>query len=69
MYLWINETELPVISTRRPLLGSLKRGFLYFDEVNKKPVGYYWTYKLDEISLEEVATAIFSIFVNDEGRK
>jgi len=27
---------------------------LYFDEVNADPVVYHWTYKLDEISVEEV---------------
>ena len=26
----------------------------YFDEVNADPVVYHWTYKLDEISPEDV---------------
>lgn len=30
-----------------------KRIYLYFDEVNADPVVYHWTYKLDEISVEE----------------
>lgn len=29
------------------------RIYRYFDEVNKKPVVYHWTYKMDEISQEE----------------
>lgn len=34
-----------------------ERIYLYFDEVNKEPVVYHWTYKLDEISLEEAESA------------
>lgn len=30
-----------------------ERIYLYFDEVNADPVVYHWTYKLDEISVEE----------------
>jgi len=30
------------------------RIYLYFDEVNANPVVYHWTYKLDEVSAEEV---------------
>lgn len=33
------------------------RIYLYFDEVNKEPVVYHWTYKLDEISPEEAELA------------
>ena len=33
------------------------RIYLYFDEVNKEPVVYHWTYKLDEISQEEAQAA------------
>ena len=33
------------------------RIYLYFDEVNKEPVVYHWTYKLDEISQEEARAA------------
>ena len=29
------------------------RIYLYFDEVNRDPVVYHWTYKMDEISVEE----------------
>ena len=37
------------------------RIYLYFDEVNKEPVVYHWTYKLDEISQEEAqATGVKS---------
>lgn len=34
-----------------------ERIYLYFDEVNKEPVVYHWTYKLDEISLEKAESA------------
>ena len=34
-----------------------ERIYLYFDEVNKEPVVYHWTYKLDEISLEEAESS------------
>ena len=30
---------------------------LCFEEVNKEPVVYHWTYKLDEISQEEAVSA------------
>jgi transposase len=29
------------------------RIYLYFDEVNREPVVYRWTYKMEEISVEE----------------
>ena len=29
------------------------RIYQYFDEINKEPVVFHWTYKLDEISEEE----------------
>ncbi len=29
------------------------RIYLYFDEVNRDPVVYHWTYKMNEISVEE----------------
>lgn len=31
------------------------RIYKYFDEVNADPVVYHWTYKLDEISPEDVS--------------
>ncbi|MEF2695169.1 MAG: IS630 family transposase, partial [Blautia wexlerae] len=30
------------------------RIYLYFEEVNRDPVVYHWTYRLDEISEEEI---------------
>lgn len=33
------------------------RIYLYFDEVNREPVVYHWTYKLDEISQDEAISA------------
>ena len=29
------------------------RIYLYFDEINRKAVVYRWTYKIEEISVEE----------------
>ena len=31
-----------------------ERIYQYFDEINKEPVVFHWTYKLDEIWSEEV---------------
>ncbi len=28
-----------------------RRIYLYFDEVNREPVVYHWSYKMDEISV------------------
>ena len=33
------------------------RIYLYFEEVNREPVVYHWTYKMDEISEEEALKA------------
>ena len=40
------------VKTKQELIDRI---YLYFDEVNKEPVVYHWTYKMDEISPEEVA--------------
>ncbi len=34
-----------------------RRIYLYFDEVNREPVVYHWTYKMDEISVAEADAA------------
>ena len=31
--------------------------YLYFDEVNREPVVYHWSYKMDEISRDEAVKA------------
>ena len=33
------------------------RIYLYFEEVNREPVVYHWTYKMDEISQDEAVKA------------
>ena len=33
------------------------RIYLYFDEVNREPVVYHWSYKMDEISVTEAIEA------------
>ena len=34
-----------------------RRIYLYFDEVNREPVVYHWSYKMDEISVVEAIEA------------
>ena len=34
-----------------------ERIYLYFEEVNREPIVYHWTYKMDEISDEEAVKA------------
>ena len=34
-----------------------RRIYLYFDEVNREPVIYRWSYKMDEISVVEAIEA------------
>ena len=34
-----------------------RRIYLYFDEVNREPVVYRWSYKMDEISVVEAIEA------------
>lgn len=37
-----------------------ERIYMYFDEVNTEPVVYHWTYKMDEISMEDASRDIAS---------
>ena len=30
-----------------------QRIYRYFDEINAEPIVYHWTYKMDEINLDE----------------
>ena len=34
-----------------------RRIYLYFEEVNREPIVYRWTYKMDEISVVEAVEA------------
>lgn len=34
-----------------------RRIYLYFDEINREPVVYHWSYKMDEISVIEAIEA------------
>lgn len=34
-----------------------RRIYLYFDEVNREPVVYHWSYKMDDISVTEAIEA------------
>ena len=35
----------------------MDRIYLYFEEVNRDPVVYHWTYKMDEVSITEATEA------------
>ena len=63
---WLNLVESFFSKMTKQMLKGIRvqskqeleeRIYLYFDEVNKEPVVYHWTYKLDEISQEEAVTA------------
>ena len=34
-----------------------RRIYLYFEEVNREPIVYRWTYKMDEVSVVEAVEA------------
>lgn len=64
--LWLNLVESFFSKMTKQMLKGIRvqskqeleeRIYLHFDEVNKEPVVYHWTYKLDEISLEEAESA------------
>ena len=67
---WLNLVESFFSKMTKQMLKGIRvqskqeledRIYLYFDEVNKEPVVYHWTYKLDEISPEEAkATGVKS---------
>ena len=67
---WLNLVESFFSKMTKQMLKGIRvhskqeledRIYLYFDEVNKEPVVYHWTYKLDEISQEEAkATGVKS---------
>ena len=59
---WLNLVESFFSKMTKQMLKGIRvqskqeledRIYLYFNEVNKEPVVYHWTYKLDEISPEE----------------
>ena len=63
---WLNLVESFFSKMTKQMLKGIRvhskqeledRIYLYFDEVNKEPVVYHWTYKLDEISQEEAKAA------------
>lgn len=63
---WLNLVESFFSKMTKQMLKGIRvqskqeleeRIYLYFDEVNKEPVVYHWTYKLDEISVEEAESA------------
>lgn len=63
---WLNLVESFFSKMTKQMLKGIRvqskqeladRIYLYFDEVNKDPVVYHWTYKLDEISQDEAESA------------
>ena len=59
---WLNLIESFFSKMTKQMLNGIRvkskeelaeRIYLYFDEVNADPVVYHWTYKLDEISVDE----------------
>ena len=63
---WLNLVESFFSKMTKQMLKGIRvqskqeleeRIYLYFEEVNKEPVVYHWTYKLDEISQEEAVSA------------
>lgn len=59
---WLNLVESFFSKMTKQMLKGIRvqskqeledRIYLYFNEINKEPMVYHWTYKLDEISMEE----------------
>lgn len=66
---WLNLVESFFSKMTKQMLRGIRvkskqeleeRIYMYFDEVNKEPVVYHWTYKMDESSQEASATGIKS---------
>ena len=62
---WLNMIESFFSKMTRQMLKGIRvkskeelkqRIYLYFEEVNREPVVYHWTYKMDEISVTEAET-------------
>lgn len=62
---WLNMIESFFSKMTKQMLKGIKvtskqelsdRIYLYFEEVNRKPVIYHWTYKMDEISQDEAVS-------------
>ncbi len=63
---WLNLVESFFSKMTKQMLKGIRvlskqeledRIYLYFNEVNKEPVVYHWTYKLNEISQDEAIAA------------
>ncbi len=62
---WLNMIESFFSKMTKQMLKSIRvkskdelseRIYRYFDEINANPIIYHWTYKMDEIDLDETAT-------------
>lgn len=63
---WLNLVESFFSKMTKQMLKGIRvnskqeleeRSYLYFEEVNREPVVFRWTYKLDEVSTEEAVNA------------
>ena len=63
---WLNMIESLFSKMTKQMLKGIRvetkeelerRIYLYFDEVNREPVVYHWSYKMDEISVTEAIEA------------
>lgn len=63
---WLNMIESFFSKMTKQMLKGIRvkskeeladRIYLYFEEVNREPVVYHWTYKMDEISQDEAVKA------------
>uniref|UniRef100_UPI00048065B5 transposase n=2 Tax=Eubacterium cellulosolvens TaxID=29322 RepID=UPI00048065B5 len=63
---WLNMIESFFSKMTKQMLRGIRvkskeeleqRIYLYFEEVNREPVVYHWTYKMDEISVVEAESA------------
>ena len=62
---WLNMIESFFSKMTKQMLKGIRvnskqelsdRIYKYFNEINKEPIVYHWTYKMDEINLEEIIT-------------
>ena len=69
---WLNMVEGFFSKTTRQMLGGIRveskkeledRIYRYFDEINKEPVPYKWTYKMDTIDLskEDIDSIVYEV--------
>lgn len=69
---WLNMVEGFFSKLTKQMLGGIrvsgkeeleKRIYQYFDEINKVPISYHWSYKLDDIDLtkEDISSIVYEV--------